>query len=63
MDGVLGAAYTPNDGSIDPTATNALAAGAKNRGAKIFTDTDVQGINLKDGRVSEVVTSRGTIKD
>jgi glycine cleavage system T protein len=63
MDGVLGAAYTPNDGSIDPTGlTNALAAGAKNRGAKIFTDTDVQAINLKDGRVSEVVTSRGTIK-
>ncbi|NOT03813.1 MAG: FAD-dependent oxidoreductase [Anaerolineales bacterium] len=63
LDGVLGAAYTPNDGSIDPTGlTNALAAGAKNRGAKIFTDTDVQGINLKDGRVSEVVTSRGTIK-
>jgi hypothetical protein len=29
IEGVLGAAYTPNDGSIDPTGlTNALAAGA-----------------------------------
>jgi 4-methylaminobutanoate oxidase (formaldehyde-forming) len=61
--GVLGAAYTPNDGSIDPTGmTNALAAGAKNRGAKIFTDTSVTGINVKNGRVHEVVTTRGTIK-
>ncbi|MBI5963518.1 MAG: FAD-dependent oxidoreductase [Chloroflexi bacterium] len=63
MDGVLGAAFTPNDGSIDPTGlTNALAAGAKNRGAKIFTNTSVEGINLKDGRVSEVVTDKGVIK-
>ena len=34
LDGVVGAAFTPNDGVIDPTGlTNALAAGAKNRGA------------------------------
>jgi 4-methylaminobutanoate oxidase (formaldehyde-forming) len=62
-DGVLGAAFTPNDGSIDPTGlTNALAAGAKMRGAKILLNTDVTGINVKDGRVCEVVTDRGTIK-
>ncbi len=62
-DGVLGAAFTPNDGSIDPTGlTNALAAGAKNRGAKILLNTDVIGINVKDGRVCEVVTDKGTIK-
>ncbi len=63
IDGVVGAAYTPNDGMIDPTMlTNALAAGAKSRGAKIFQDTNVEGINLKNGRVSEVVTDQGTIK-
>jgi glycine cleavage system T protein len=63
LDGVLGAAFTPNDGSIDPTGmTNALAAGAKNRGAKIFTNTNVEKINVKDGRVTEVVTDKGTIK-
>ena len=61
--GVVGAAYTPNDGSIDPTGlTNALAIGAKNRGARIFTNTTVTAINLKNGRVSEVVTDKGTIK-
>ncbi|MBL8078271.1 MAG: FAD-dependent oxidoreductase [Anaerolineales bacterium] len=63
LDGVLGAAYTPNDGSIDPTGlTNALAIGARNRGAKIFTNTTVERINLTNGRVSEVVTDKGTIK-
>ncbi len=61
--GVLGAAYTPNDGSIDPTGlTNALAIGAKNRGAKIFTNTTVTAIHLKNGKVREVVTDKGTIK-
>ena len=63
IDGVVGAAYTPNDGSIDPTGlTNALAIGAKNRGAKILTNTSVEKINLKQGRVHEVVTDKGTIK-
>jgi len=61
--GVVGAAYTPNDGSIDPTGlTNALAIGAKNRGARILTNTNVEAINLKNGRVSEIVTDKGTIK-
>src|SRR5512135_456454 len=62
MDGVVGAAFTPNDGVIDPTGlTNALAAGARNSGARIFTNTNVEKINLKNGRVSAVVTNQGTI--
>ncbi|MFL7892297.1 MAG: FAD-dependent oxidoreductase [Anaerolineales bacterium] len=63
MDGIVGAAYTPNDGVIDPTGlTNALAAGAKNRGAIFFQDTDVEQIHVENGHVSEVVTNRGSIK-
>ena len=63
LDGVLGAAFTPNDGTIDPTGlTNALATGAKQCGAQIWIETNVEAINLKKGRVEEVVTNRGTIK-
>ena len=63
LDGVVGAAYTPNDGVIDPTGlTNALAAGAKQRGARIFTETNVVSIELKDGRVHKVVTDKGSLQ-
>lgn len=61
--GVLGAVFTPTDGYIDPTGlTMALAAGAKSRGAKVFLHTNVTGINVKDGRVTEVITNKGNIK-
>ncbi len=62
-EGVLGAAYTPTDGIIDPSGlTQALAAGAKMRGAQIFQNTNVEAIKLKNGRVDEVVTDKGSIK-
>ena len=62
-DGIAGAAFTPNDGVIDPTGlTNALATGAKQRGARIFTDTNVERINLVNGRIHDVVTDKGTIE-
>jgi len=63
IDGVIGAAYTPTDGMIDPTGlTNALATGAKARGARIFQETNVEAIRLKNGQVEEVVTDKGVIK-
>src|SRR3954466_15309485 len=44
-DGVLGAAYLPTDGYVDPSQlTFALAAGARSRGAEINTQTRVTGI-------------------
>ena len=43
-DGVLGAAYLPTDGYIDPSQlTFALAEGARRRGAEIATNTRVTG--------------------
>ena len=44
-DGVLGAAYLPTDGYVDPSQlTFALAEGARRRGAEVATRTRVTGI-------------------
>ncbi len=62
-EGVLGAVYLPTDGMVDPSGlTYALAAGAKKNGVRFLTNTRVQSINLKNGRVTDVVTDRGTIR-
>jgi glycine cleavage system T protein len=62
-DGVLGAAYLPQDGYLDPSQlTFALADGARLLGAEIEQRTRVTGITLRDGRVHEVVTDKGTIR-
>jgi glycine cleavage system aminomethyltransferase T/glycine/D-amino acid oxidase-like deaminating enzyme len=62
-EGVLGAAWLPQDGYLDPSQlTFALADGARRYGAEIVTRTRVSGITLRGGRVHEVVTDRGTIR-
>jgi glycine cleavage system aminomethyltransferase T/glycine/D-amino acid oxidase-like deaminating enzyme len=61
--GVLGAAYLPADGYIDPSQlTFALAAGARRRGAEIATGTRVTGIASERGRVTAVETDNGTVE-
>jgi sarcosine dehydrogenase len=61
--GIVGAAFLPTDGQIDPSGvTYALAKGARDRGATIFTDTRVTGITLKNGAVHEVQTEKGTMR-
>ncbi len=63
LEGVLGAAWLPQDGYLDPSQlTFALADGARRYGAEIVTRTRVTGIALHDGRVHEVVTDKGTIR-
>jgi glycine cleavage system aminomethyltransferase T/glycine/D-amino acid oxidase-like deaminating enzyme len=62
-DDVLGAAYLPTDGYIDPSQlTYALAEGARQRGAEINTHTRVTGIRLDHGRIAAVETDRGVIE-
>src|SRR5919204_2261204 len=62
-DGVLGAAYLPTDGYIDPSQlTFALAEGARRRGAEIDTNTRVTAIPVEHGRVTGVVTDQGEIE-
>ena len=47
-DGVLGAAWLPTDGYLDPAQlTYALADGARQGGATIFTSTRVTGIDVR----------------
>jgi glycine cleavage system T protein len=62
-DGVLGAAFLPTDGYIDPSQlTLALAEGARRRGAEINRGTRVTGMRLDHGRVAAVETDRGDIE-
>ena len=62
-DGVLGAAFLPTDGYIDPSQlTFALAEGARRRGAEIATGTRVTGLTVQRGRVTGVETDRGPIE-
>jgi glycine cleavage system aminomethyltransferase T/glycine/D-amino acid oxidase-like deaminating enzyme len=60
--GVLGAAYLPTDGYIDPSQlTFALAEGARRGGAEIYTNTRVTAIDVDRNQVRGVVTDRGEI--
>src|SRR2546423_4032799 len=62
-DRVLGAAFIPDDGYLDPSQlTFALADGARRLGAQIEVRTQVTGIETTDGRVSAVETDKGRIE-
>ncbi|MEU8144182.1 FAD-dependent oxidoreductase [Nonomuraea sp. NPDC048901] len=60
--GVVGAAYLPTDGQIDPSALcYALATKAREGGARVRTRTRVLGIDTERGRVTRVRTDQGDI--
>ncbi|MFL5931168.1 MAG: FAD-dependent oxidoreductase, partial [Gaiellaceae bacterium] len=62
-DGVLGAAYLPTDGYIDPSQlTFALAEGARRGGAEIATQTRVTAVDVHENRVRAVDTDKGRIE-
>ncbi len=61
-EGVVGAAYIPSDGYVDPYAlTQGFAKGARLNGAEIREGVRVTGLTAEKGRVTEVVTDRGRI--
>jgi glycine cleavage system aminomethyltransferase T/glycine/D-amino acid oxidase-like deaminating enzyme len=64
LDGVLGAVWLPTDGWLDPSGlAQALAAGARARGATIRQHTRVVGIGTERGHVTGVeVEHRGERK-
>src|SRR5204863_2278841 len=62
-DGVLAAAFIPDDGYLDPSQlTFSLADGARRLGAQIETRTRVTGIETRDGGVRAVQTDEGEIE-
>ena len=59
----VGGIYTASDGQAEPhKAAPAIARAAARHGASILTACAVRGIETQAGRVSAVVTERGTIR-
>ena len=57
-----GALYTEDDGRAEPfEAAPAIALGARAKGARIITGCAVRGLETAAGRVSSVVTEKGSI--
>lgn len=60
--GVLGGAYLPSDGYVDPSQLcYALANLARGMGVQVHPHTRVTGIDAERGRVARVHTDKGTI--
>ncbi len=62
LEGVKGGVFLPKDGQVNPIdVTQALAAGARSRGAKIFENCKVTRILTDKGKATGVETQDGTI--
>jgi glycine cleavage system aminomethyltransferase T/glycine/D-amino acid oxidase-like deaminating enzyme len=62
-DGVRCASFLATDGYLDPSLlTQALAAGAREGGCRVFTHTRVTDIEVRNGRVAGVRTDRGVVE-
>ncbi len=61
-DDLVGAVHLPRDGQTNPVdTTQALAKGARSRGAKIFENVEVTDIVIRKGRATGVQTAKGEI--
>ena len=62
-EGLAGAVFLPKDGQTNPVdTTQALARGARHRGARILEDVAVTGIHKERGRVTGVSTDSGDVR-
>jgi glycine/D-amino acid oxidase-like deaminating enzyme len=62
-DGWIGGVHSPTDGKAEPAlAVPAIAEGARRLGATIHQDCAARGLETSAGRVSAVVTEKGTIR-
>jgi sarcosine oxidase, subunit beta len=63
LDGIVGGAFNPTDGTLFPwPVVHGVAEHVKKGGAEIVLNANVQGFVRKNDRVTAVETSRGTIK-
>ncbi len=63
LDGVAGGVFLPTDGQTDPVdTTQALAAAARARGARIVENVKVTGVIREHGRAVGVVTAAGEVR-
>ena len=63
IDDVVGAVYLPKDGKCNPVdTTQALARGARMRGARIVEGVKVTGVLRAHGRVTGVATEAGEVR-
>jgi sarcosine oxidase subunit beta len=61
-DGLLAAAYSPDDGHCTPeSVVLGYASGARRHGATLRTSVEVVGIEMRGDRVTAVVTAEGAI--
>ncbi|MFK8041757.1 NAD(P)/FAD-dependent oxidoreductase [Congregibacter sp.] len=57
------AAYSPNDGAVDPVlATQLMLKGAQSLGADIVYPNELKNVSLNKGRLVSVETTKGSIK-
>lgn len=62
-EGVLGAAFLPTDGYLDPSGlARALAAGARKRGVRICEGVRMTGVHVEADRIRGVETSEGPVE-
>ena len=62
LDGVKGGVFLPKDGQVNPIdVTQALASGARSRGAKIYENTKVTRVLTAAGKATGVETADGSI--
>ncbi len=61
-DDVVGGAFCPTDGFVDPySAMNGFASVAKQRGARVWNGCEVTGINVDEQGVAGVETPKGRV--
>ena len=61
-DDIIGGAYCPTDGFVDPHGVmTGFAKRAKERGVRIWLNTEVTGVNMENGAVTSVKTTGGEV--